>query len=100
MDLSSLNLTENREGCCVLLKVRAGARRNAIAGPHGEALKIAVTAAPERGRANRAVLELLAEALGLPVGRLRILRGETSADKAVLVEGLGSEDLRRRLQGG
>ena len=46
---------------------------------------IRVTAAPEGGKANRAVLKLLARALGVPVTRLELLRGETARDKVIRV---------------
>ena len=68
------------------LRVRAGARENAVLGLHAGAFKVSVTAAPERGRANRAVIELLAETLGIPASALRIVAGETSRDKIVEIE--------------
>ena len=97
MDVSSLRLTNTPEGCRLVLRVRAGSRREGILGAHGEALKIAVNAAPERGRANRAVLDLLARHLGIPASRLRLLTGKTSPGKTVLIEGMTSDELRRRL---
>lgn len=97
MDVSSLRLTEAFEGCTLILRVRAGARREGILGVHGDALKVGVHAAPERGRANRAVLELLARALDVPPGRVRLLSGRSSPDKTVLIEGMTREELRRRL---
>ena len=52
---------------------------------HGGALKVAVAAPPERGKANRAVVELLAEAIGLSASAITIVSGETSKDKVVEV---------------
>jgi hypothetical protein len=98
LDLSTLKLTDTPEGCRLRLRVRPGARRDEIVGAHGEALKIAVSALPERGRANRAVLELLAKSLGLPASRLRLAAGETSPDKTVLIQGISGEEMRRRLE--
>jgi len=97
MDLKHLKLCDSPSGCRLALRVRAGARRERIAGIHGEALKVAVSAPPERGRANRAVVELLAGMLGLPAGRVRMVAGERSPDKIVLVEGLSSRELKQRL---
>ncbi|MGJ8669357.1 MAG: DUF167 domain-containing protein [Oceanococcus sp.] len=69
--------------CIVKLKVSPKASRNAIAAWHGDALKLSVTAVPEKGRANDAVLELLASQLGLAKTRCRIVRGHNGRDKTV-----------------
>ena len=69
------------------LKVVPKASRNRVAGWVGERLKVQVTAAPERGKANHAVLEVLAEILGLSPARIRIVAGEMSALKTVEIEG-------------
>lgn len=79
------------------VKVAPGARRNAITGFLGEALKIAVTAAPERGKANEAVEELLAEALDLPRGAVRVVAGQTARNKRLEISGLDEAEVRRRL---
>lgn len=76
-----LELTSVAGGTRLRLRVKPGARKTAIVGIHGGALKIAVAAAPERGKANRAVVALLAKALGLPVSAVTIASGETSQDK-------------------
>ncbi len=68
------------------LKVVPGASRDRIVGWVGNRLKIAVTAPPERGKANRMVLDLLAKALGLPRSRIRLVSGEASPRKAVEVD--------------
>ncbi len=83
----------------VLLKVRvsAGASRDAILGEHGDALKIAVRQAPERGKANKQVAHLLAAALGLRPADVEVLKGHTSRDKWVLVRGLDERTMRAKL---
>ena len=65
--------------------MRAGASRTAILGVHAGALKLSVTAAAERGRANHAVLVLLGKTLGVPPSALELLSGTTTPDKTVLV---------------
>lgn len=67
------------------LRVSPGARSDRILGVHGGALKISVSAPPERGKANRAVVDLLATVLGLPRSAVRIVAGESSRDKVALV---------------
>ncbi len=99
MDLSGVRIDDTPAGCRLRLRVRPGARRDALVGAHGDALKIAVSAPPERGRANQAVLELLARRLDLPASRLRLVSGERSPDKALVVEGMCAAEARRRLAG-
>ena len=68
------------------LKVVPGSSRDRVAGWLGERLKVMVSAAPERGRANEAVIEVLARALGLPKGAFRIAAGETSPLKILEIQ--------------
>ena len=53
------------QGTILPVRAHPGARRNEIRGEHDGALRVSVTAAPEKGKANKAIIELLAEALGL-----------------------------------
>ena len=71
--------------------------RDRVAGWMGDTLRICVTAAPERGKANAAVIGVLSEALGIPRASVRILAGETSPRKTVEVVGLDEAEARRRL---
>ena len=68
-----------------------------IQGWMGDTLKVRVRAAPERGRANAAVIAILARALDLPRPALRIVTGRTSSRKLVEIEGLTMAEARRRL---
>jgi len=79
------------------IKVSPGASRNAIGAWMGDTLKLSVTTAPEKGKANEAVIGLLAEALGCPVSRISVLRGHGQPRKLVEVEGLDEAELHRRL---
>jgi len=83
----------------MLLRVRVtpAAGRDGLLGWQGDLLRLSVTAPAERGRANEAVLRLLADALGLPRQRLRIVRGHTSRQKVIAIEGLDEAELRARL---
>jgi uncharacterized protein (TIGR00251 family) len=69
------------------LKVSPKASRNAIVGWYGEALKVSVTAVPDKGKANVAVIKLLAKALALPKSALRIARGDTQREKLLAIRG-------------
>ena len=65
------------------LRVSAGASRRRILGVHGGALKLTVKAPPEKGRANKDVVSLVAETFGLAPAEVEILSGESSPDKVV-----------------
>jgi hypothetical protein len=69
-----------------------------VVGRHGEGWKVRVTARPERGRANEAVVILLAEALGVAKEAVRVVAGHGSRRKTVEVDGVGEEEAGRRLE--
>jgi len=81
------------------LRVRGspGAGRTALVGRHGDAWKVRVTEAPERGRANEAVLRLLAETLALPRTALTLVSGHSGREKIVELTGVGPALIERRL---
>ena len=86
-------------GVSCRLKVKAvpGASRSEIVGRLGEALKIRVAAPPEGGKANREILELLAERLGLPAAAVSLVSGGTSPAKVVELRGITAEQAWARL---
>ena len=73
------------------VRVSPGARRTEIAGRHGDGWKVRVAAPPEDGRANEAVLRLLAERLGLPRRSVTIVSGHTAREKVVELDGISQE---------
>ena len=80
------------------VRVQPGARREALLGRLGSGeWKLAVTAPPEDGRANDAVVELLAELLGLKRRQVSVARGLSSRSKQIEVEGLGEAEAEERL---
>jgi len=81
------------------LKVRVspGSRRPGIAGRHGDAWKVHVAAPPEDGKANEAVLRLLAETLDVPRSSVTLVSGQTSRDKIVVLNGLEQAQTERLL---
>lgn len=81
----------------VQLRVSPGAARPAIVGRYGAAWKVRVTAAPEDGKANAAVVRLLAATLSLPVRDVEIVSGHASRDKTVALEGIEHDEIERRL---
>jgi uncharacterized protein (TIGR00251 family) len=93
----TLMITPHPEGLVLAVRAQPGARRNGVQGEQAGALKVAVTAAPEQGKANRALVDVLREELGLKRSQLELLSGETSRDKRVLIRGLSRHDLEMRL---
>jgi len=79
------------------LRVAPGAGRSEVVGRHGDAWKVRVTAAPEGGKANDAVVRLVAATLGLPRRDVEIVSGHTARDKVVAVAGLELNETERRL---
>lgn len=79
------------------IKVVPKSSRDCVAGWIGDALKICVTAPPERGKANQAVETVLAETLDLPRQQVRIVGGLASSRKQVEIDGLDEPEIRRRL---
>ena len=83
----------------VRVRVSPGARRTELVGRHGEAWKVRVAAAPERGRANEAVLDLLSRELELPRRSVSLVSGHAVREKVVLLEGIDRAESERRLEG-
>jgi uncharacterized protein len=79
------------------VRVKPRAKRAALLGWRGTALKVAVRAAPERGHANDELIALLARALGLPTDALQIVGGTSSPDKRLRVSGLDAIELQQRI---
>ena len=79
------------------LRVAPGARRAGIVGRHGEAWKVRVAEPPEGGRANAAVVRLLADTLELPRDSVTVVSGHGSRDKVVELDGLDPDRVAERL---
>lgn len=95
--LGALRLHEADGVVSFAIKVVPGASRTRIMGLHGPALRLAVAACPEAGKANREALRYLAKRLGVRSGDLTIASGETSPRKRIAVRGLTAASLRARL---
>ena len=82
------------------MKVRPRARLNSVEVQDGRRLRVNVTAAPEGGKANQAVVTLLAGSLGIPKSTIRVVRGHRSTDKLLDVAGLSFDEVVAGLRGG
>ena len=92
--------TETKEG--VVLNVRAQPRssRAGVDGLIGDAVKVRICAAPVDGKANKELVETLADAFDLPKSAVRFVSGETGKQKRILLAGLTAATLRARLGAG
>jgi uncharacterized protein (TIGR00251 family) len=84
-------------GVTFAVKVQPRAKKNAIIGEFGDALKLALTAPPIEGRANEACIEFFANLLDVPRSSITIASGETSRRKVIRIAGLSEGDIRRRI---
>ena len=84
-------------GSILPVRARPGAKVDAVLDEHGGALRVAVTAAPEQGKANAAIVAVLAEALGCKPSQIALLSGPKARAKRFLVVGLSPEELRARI---
>lgn len=86
-------ITPHAEGATLAVRAQPGAKRNAVLGEQAGALKVAVTAPPEDGRANAALTELLRDWLGLKRSQVELSGGPTNRNKTFLIRGLKPEEL-------
>ncbi len=83
-----IDLSDHAEGVLLPVRAKPGARKAGIQGERNGALVVAVTAPPEDGRANDALVELLHERLGLKRSRIELVSGQKSRDKRFLLRGV------------
>jgi uncharacterized protein (TIGR00251 family) len=91
-----IRLEATAEGTILPVRAQPGTKRNAIVGEHDGALKIAVTAAPDKGKANDAIIAVLAKAFGLPKSNIELMSGPTSRQKKFLLRGVSVENALAR----
>ena len=85
------------DGLLLSVKLQPRSSANEITGPQGSALRIKVTAAPVDSAANHALLDLLAERLHCPRGRVELIRGHTSRHKLVKLHGISADEAIAKL---
>jgi uncharacterized protein (TIGR00251 family) len=92
--MTEIELRMHERGVIVPVQAHAGARRNGVLGVRNGMLRVAVTAAPEKGKANQAIVAVLAEALGVAKSSIELASGATSAKKQFLVSGMSEKAIR------
>jgi uncharacterized protein (TIGR00251 family) len=93
-----IQMSEHDEGCVLAVYAQPGARRNAIVGEQNGCLKVAVTAPPDQGRANKALVEVLADGLCLKRSQISLLSGPAQRTKKFLLRGINVQQLQNLLQ--
>ncbi len=90
-------LAPAKGGTLLAVKVRPGSRERSVGDVVGGRLRVAVTVPPEKGKANKELIALLAEKLNVPKREVEIKSGETSREKTVMLHGLEPATVRARL---
>jgi hypothetical protein len=91
-------LQPHADGVLLPVRAQAAARQNALQGIHDGYLRVSVTQAPEKGKANKAIIKLLADQLGLRRSQIALLAGDTSNRKSLLVRDVTVDELSRRIR--
>jgi uncharacterized protein (TIGR00251 family) len=90
-------LAAHAQGTILPVRAQPGARKTEIAGIHAGALRVAVSAPPDKGKANAAIAKLLAEVLGFKPAQIGLLSGAATRQKRFLIQGIEPDALRLRL---
>ncbi len=89
-----LNLSNTTDGTILTVKAKPNSRQNVMTGVHDGMLKIAVTAAPEKGKANGAIITVLAKRLSIAKSRIELVSGRVTGTKKFLIQGLSVDQVR------
>jgi len=92
-----ISVRDTPSGATFAVKIHPRARKNAITGELGEALKVSLIAPPVEGKANDACIEFFAKLLKVPRSSVTIASGQTGRNKVIRVAGLSAEDVTRRI---
>ena len=96
----SIPIRDSKDGATFSVRVQPRAKRNAVTGEMGDALKLTLTAPPVEGKANQACIKFLADLLDVPRSSITIAAGETSRNKLIRVSGLTAAQVAERLRAG
>jgi uncharacterized protein len=90
-------ISEGRDGLYLRVHAQPGAKKAALRGLHGDAVKVAVKEEAQDGKANAAIAAFVAKALGLPKSDVEVTSGHTSRSKRLFIRG-DAADLRHRIE--
>jgi uncharacterized protein (TIGR00251 family) len=92
-----IDLEQTETGVILPVQARPGAKQNGITGEHNGALKVSLTQVPEKGKANAALIQVLAKQLGLKKSQIRLISGQTSTRKKFQLTGADCQTIRERI---
>ena len=92
-----VSVEQTEKGLVLSVKALPGARRNGVTGVHDGALKVAVSQAPEKGKATAAIMNVLAESLGIKKNQIELLSGQTSTHKKFLIRNIALDEIMKRI---
>jgi uncharacterized protein (TIGR00251 family) len=92
-----IDLRPHGDGVLLPVQAHAGARKNGVLGVRKGMLRVAVTAAPEKGKANQAIVAVLSEVLGVAKSSIELVSGATAAKKQFLIAGRSVGEVRAAL---
>ena len=92
-----IQVADHPAGCVVAVRAQPGAKRNAVVGEQASRLKVAVTAPADQGKANRALVDVLADALGLKRSQVELRSGPAQREKKFLLRGVTADQARALL---
>ena len=92
-----VELTQTPDGVILPVRAQPGAGQNAIRGEQNGMIKVSVTQVAEKGKANKAIIEVLAKGLGLKRSQIELISGETQPQKRFLVREISLSDLSQRI---
>ncbi len=92
-----LQITTTTAGLILLVRASPGAKRDGLLGEHAGALKVAVSAPPDKGKANEAIIDLLSKKLALAKSSITLVSGATSRQKKFCIAGIDQDTLLERL---
>ena len=98
VNLKMIPVKPTADGAQFAVRIHPRARKNALTGEVGDALKITLTAPPVEGKANAACMDFLAELLNVPRSSVTIAAGQTSRNKLIRVSGLSAAQVEERLR--
>jgi uncharacterized protein (TIGR00251 family) len=92
-----LNADKNSNDARLAVKVTPNAGRSEITGLKDGVLQVRVAAPPDKGKANKELINVLAERLGIRKSAVLIVKGQTSRHKTIIIEGMSGEELLKRI---
>ena len=98
MKLEATAFKPGDAGTVLTLHIQPGAKRSAVCGMYGDAVKIAVKAPPVDGKANQALREFIAGKLGVPASAVQLVSGATGRDKRLHIAGKPPEEVKTALE--